>query len=192
MRHHYDGIDGTNANTSREQPTENKYGTTESAGEPQPGEQSAQAHLNAMIPEWNPDSIFYWQKKIMAWAESKGWNQGLTERSFGDWCTLLHTEISEAYEDHRDNRGFAEVYYEVYDGNKVLQFKTDQNSIFNPQEFIERGFTVKPCGIPIEMADLAIRLFHLAEYFDFDLADVITQKMAYNEKRPYRHGNKKL
>lgn len=177
------------------EPTENKYDSSDNP--PQDGEKlygidgrSPQEKMNDMIPDWNPDSIQYWQKKIMAWAESKGWNQNLAERSFGDWCTLLHTEISEAYEDHRNNFGFAEVYYERKGMPGTTYSEFEKNQLVSSGEAELHEF--KPCGIPIEMADLAIRLFHLAEYFDFDLAEVITQKMAYNEKRPFRHGNKRL
>jgi hypothetical protein len=179
-------------NESLHQATENKYDSSNNPPlEPQRGDPEATLqHLTDMIPDWNPDSIQYWQKKIMAWAESKGWNQGLQERSFGDWIALLHTEISEAYEDHRNNRGFAEVYYERkgMPGNTYSEEEKSKLLMSGEAELQE----FKPCGIPIEMADLAIRLFHLAEYFDFDLAEVISQKMAYNEKRPFRHGGKKL
>ena len=74
-------------------------------------------------------------------AISKGWWDDDIERTFGDFCALLHSEVSEAYEDYRANRGLAEIYYEGE----------------------------KPCGIPIEFADLMIRIADNAAAFGIDL-----------------------
>lgn len=145
------------------------------------------------IPPENWDSIQYWQKKIMAWAESKGWNQGLDERSFGDWITLMHTELSEAYEDYRAHHKPNEIYFEDGSGNKRKYTGQEVAEVNMVQRHNHVDVTqFKPCGIPIEIADLAIRMFHFAEYFDFDLTQMIAMKMAYNEKRPFRHGGKKV
>ncbi len=104
--------------------------------------------------------------KLMDWAERKGWNDQKIEEgviTFGDVCALLHSEVSEAYEDYRNGHGIRTIYYEK-DG--------------------------KPCGIPIELADLIIRILHNAERFDIDIEAAIDEKQAYNEIRPYRHGSK--
>lgn len=131
-------------------------------------------------------TITFWQTFIHEWAERKGWNQGLEEHSFGDWMALLHSEISEAYEDYRDDWGPAIVYYE----NTVSHQKHTQMEYLSFDEQYKRF--LKPCGIPIELADLAIRLFHLCAFFKIDLNQMIALKMAYNETRPYRHGGKKV
>lgn len=122
-----------------------------------------------------------WQKAIHLWAELKGWNQDLNERSFGDWMALMHTEISEAYEDYRKHYDIAEVYYEK-DGKEYTKMIGDPIAMAG----------AKPCGIPIEMADLAIRLLHFCEYFGIDLNRMIALKMQYNETRSHRHGGKKV
>lgn len=109
----------------------------------------------------------YWQKNILEWAKRKGWHS--PDRAFGDWTSLFHTEISEAYEDFRNHRKNDEIYYEAIDGTKLP----------------------KPCGIPIEMADLVIRVLHFCETYGIDLNQMIALKMAYNETRPHRHGGKK-
>lgn len=138
------------------------------------------------------------QEAIMLWAEEKGWNQGLNDRSFGDWMALLHSEISEAYEDYREHRELNEIYYEL-DGDAMKRKYTheEKNKIINafwrdqsprPQE----APVFKPCGIPIEMADLIIRVMHLAEFSRFNLFNMIELKMDYNQRRAFRHGNKKV
>lgn len=131
------------------------------------------------------------QHSIMNWAELKGWNQGLDERSFGDWMTLLHSEISEAYEDHRMHRGLNEMYYEYYDDDQRLM-TCNQEQMQGLIASGRRSFdNFKPCGIPIEMADLVIRVLHLAEFASFNLYNMIEVKMRYNHTRPHRHGGKR-
>lgn len=104
---------------------------------------------------------------INKWAESKGWNK---ERSFADDMNLFHTEISEAYEEHRKHKEIGEVYYS--------KSKDEQGNS-------------KPEGIAIEIADLAIRIFHFCAVHHLPLGELIRIKMAYNETRPERHGGKR-
>ncbi len=85
------------------------------------------------------------------------------ERNFGDDIALMHTELSEAYEEYRHHKAINEVYYE------------------------EDG---KPCGIPSELADVVIRVFDFCGGNDIDLEKIILEKMEYNKKRPYKHGEK--
>ncbi len=42
-----------------------------------------------------------------------------------------------------------------------------------------------------ELADIAIRLFEMAEALDVDLEAEIVKKHERNKRRPYRHGGKK-
>lgn len=95
-------------------------------------------------------------------AINKGWYED--PKSFGDMIALMHSELSEALEDHRNGHGFRETYYE---GNK-------------------------PCGIPTELADAVIRIFDTCGYLGIDLESAIRAKMAYNFTRPLRHGGKRL
>lgn len=95
-------------------------------------------------------------------AIDKGWYE--EPRTFGDIIALLHSELSEAMEDYRDGRGIREIYYE---GDK-------------------------PCGIPIEFADVLIRIFDTCGHLGIDLEDAIKLKTAYNKTRPIRHGGKQL
>jgi hypothetical protein len=99
--------------------------------------------------------------------EEKGWNED--GRTVGDDCALMTSEISEILEDFRDGRAMTEVYYE------------DQPN-----------GTMKPCGIPIELADLFVRGMDFAARHDIDLEAALDEKIAFNATRPYRHGGRKL
>ena len=96
-------------------------------------------------------------------AKEKGWHD--KERSIGDLICLMHSELSEALEEHRNGRAPQEIYY-------------------NPEK------PDKPEGIPIELADCVVRIFDFCGKYDIDLADALKEKMEYNKSRPYRHGNK--
>jgi hypothetical protein len=50
----------------------------------------------------------------------------------------------------------------------------------------------KPCGIPSEIADVIIRALHFSGKHGIDIERAIAEKMAYNETRPYKHGDKTL
>lgn len=97
----------------------------------------------------------------------KGWNED--GRTVGDDCALMTSELSELLEDFRAGRGMTEVYYE-------------------PQA----NLTEKPCGIPIELADLFIRGFDFAARYGIDLEAAIDEKVTFNATRPFRHGGRRL
>ena len=48
----------------------------------------------------------------------------------------------------------------------------------------------KPEGLPVELADVFIRLVDLCEALDIDLETTVLSKMLYNKTRAYRHGGK--
>ena len=100
------------------------------------------------------------QRLIHETAKEKGWWD--KPRSVGDCIALMHSELSEALEEHRN-------------GNDRIRIEND-----------------KPEGLPIELADVIIRILDFAERHDIDMEDAITKKMNYNASRPYRHGGKVL
>ena len=106
-------------------------------------------------------------KMVHERAKSKGWwDQEYRDdvRTFGDLCSLLHSEVSEAYEDYRNNRSATEIYYED-DG--------------------------KPCGIPVEFGDIVIRILDNCEKLGIDIEAAIAEKDRFNATRPHRHGGKR-
>ena len=48
----------------------------------------------------------------------------------------------------------------------------------------------KPEGFGPELADIIIRVGHLAAAQDIDLADMVAQVQAFNRTRPHKHGKK--
>lgn len=101
------------------------------------------------------------QDEIGDWAIEKGWTQ---DRAFGDDIALMHTELSEAYEEYRNGHSIDEIYL------------NDNSS--------------KPEGIPIELADCIIRILQFCAKHDIDMEHALIIKMNYNRTRPYRHGGK--
>ena len=108
-------------------------------------------------------------------AAAKGWWD--KEPSFGEIISLIHSEASEALEDHRNRKGVNEVWYENPEGHGWSS---------------QTGDFQKPCGIPSELAVIVIRVFDACGHYGIDLEQTITEKMAYNATRPQRHGGKVL
>lgn len=58
------------------------------------------------------------------------------------------------------------------------------------EEFRDGRDDGKPEGVPIELADVVIRCFDMADYYGIDLEACIIEKFNFNQKRPYKHGKK--
>lgn len=103
----------------------------------------------------------------------KGWlnPDGTDPRPFYTVTGLFHTELSEAFEEARNNKDPREVYYEVKflegDGRKTTEIVSRENiaearkvegKYGRGRDFLD----AKPCGIPIEFADFVIRVCQYA------------------------------
>ncbi len=94
---------------------------------------------------------------------------GFVDASIMEDLMLMVTELAEAAEDFRAHR----------EPSKLL-FNDDARGI------------PKPEGIPSELADVIIRIFHFSAKHKIDIAHAVATKMAYNETREYKHGNKAI
>ena len=113
--------------------------------------------------------IFKLQSEVWKIAEDRGWHEG-EELLFGEFIALCHAELSEALEIYR-SKGATCITH-------VKHVRTNQCN------------TVKPDGIPIELADVIIRILDYCETNGIDMVKAINQKCHYNKKRDYRHGGK--
>lgn len=102
-------------------------------------------------------------------AQDKGWHDPGQERTFGEYIALMHSELSEALEEHRNGHRPNQIHY-----------------------ISGKAGTGKPEGIPIELADVIIRIMDYCGSENIDIHKAVALKMEYNSTRPHRHGGKKI
>lgn len=109
-------------------------------------------------------------------AEKKGFHS--KNKTFAEDCALFHSEISEAFEEFRNGHAPDEIYYpEGIEKHVEIDGKIVQH---------------KPEGVPIELADVIIRIADVCKTHGIDLEQALNIKAAYNKTRPHLHGGKAL
>lgn len=111
---------------------------------------------------------------------AKGFVKENEPRNFGECIALIHSEVSEALEGHREGvrePGFGEKFAIEKEISAIKSTKED-TPIYNQ---------FKKCP-GFELADAMIRIMATAEEHGIeDLEWYIVTKMTYNSKRPYKH-----
>jgi len=106
------------------------------------------------------------------------------ENSFCEFIALIHSEVSEMLEEHREGKYPTETYYTC-----KAKTRSDCRTIFPGVNTGCKGCEfAKPEGIPYECADAVIRLFDFADFYKIDLESAIIEKMNFNKTRPHMHG----
>lgn len=166
-----------------------------------PTQMRALHHANRTVP----DAEGYRR----AW---KGENRGMPEV-----LALIHSEVTEVLEEHRNGHKPTETYYrvtatEMAEGQTRQANETRANEDgsldyrlnphlwdrddtcgwhrMTPDIAPSLGFDMKPEGVPTEMADIIIRVLDAACAYGIDIDKAIAEKVAYNRTRPYKHGGK--
>jgi NTP pyrophosphatase (non-canonical NTP hydrolase) len=114
------------------------------------------------LPELNMAAL---QLLIHSTADEKGWWEDKSPKCIPEKLALIHSEVSEALEEYR--RRPLEKITETY--------------------YSEGG---KPEGLPVELADVIIRILDLAGALGIDMEGAVLEKVGYNLTRSFRHGGK--
>ncbi len=126
---------------------------------------------------------------------------GFVGQSLPEFVALVHSELSEALEEHRDHRRPDEVWYSLKSAKMEAAAREELG--LGPDDPLPRGVNcsvpvpkgtpgAKPEGIPSELADVVIRCAHYAGANGIDLSAAVLEKAAYNKNRPFKHGDRRI
>lgn len=112
-------------------------------------------------------------------SKDHGFHDG--EFNIPEKLALVHSEVSEALEAHREGALATQYESKTPEGKVVL---------LNLMNRGPDGKPLKPVGFMSELADIIIRVGDLAGRMERaeELERVIYEKMEYNRTRPYKHG----
>lgn len=123
-------------------------------------------------------------QEVYKTAVDKGWWDN--PRTMTELLMLVVTECAEGVEEVRNNHEPTEVYFNGT-AHSAVSYPRGGSLLFDRD-----GVAIKPEGLPIELADIIIRVLDIAGHHHIDIEEAMTLKMAYNATRPHRHGGKAL
>lgn len=126
-------------------------------------------HRNALEHGWWP-------------AEGESTAETLQQEFAAKLC-LVHAEVSEALEEFRDHHALADVRMVNPDTHTVTE---------EPANVYSARLGIKPEGIPIELADVLIRVLDMCGAYSIDIEKAVRIKMEFNKTRPHKHGGKRI
>lgn len=108
------------------------------------------------------------------------------DRNFGEMLALIHSEVSEALEEHRS--GNPNVWYLHDKSCRLVEENPAINMFKSTWNEPTCSCIPKPEGTAVELADALIRILDTMHSLDVDIDKVVSHKMQYNDSRPYKHG----
>lgn len=121
-------------------------------------------------------------------AVKKGWYD--RDRQLPEEISLMHSELSEALEEFRDDT--PALYFR---DNVDRTYQSDPDTWDGEPGHYSDGSPMKPEGMITELGDCVIRIADTAANPERaggeSLGKAVTRKHAYNATRPARHGGKK-
>lgn len=99
-------------------------------------------------------------------------------RNIGEILALIHAEVSEALEAHRDNK-----FSKPLSAKIVNEIDEDDSELFKESFLAHVKDTFQD-----EIADSIIRLLDLCGYMDINIEEHIAAKLRYNKTRGHKHG----
>lgn len=119
-----------------------------------------------------PSQLDRLMQEAYATAKAHGfWDPPVPEH--GTKLMLMVSEVAEVFEELRDNRAMEAIYRRTI---------TDEAGCQHEHE--------KPEGVPIELADIVIRILDFCAAYNVPLERALREKMDYNQSRPFKHGGK--
>lgn len=110
------------------------------------------------------------------------WEQG--DRNVGEVMMLMVTELAEAFEHYRENRPLDAIHYADKRGKTYTEAEYARLTPAKRKD-------LKVDGVPVELADILIRLLDFCHHNKIPLMRAVILKMRYNDSREWRHGGKK-
>lgn len=111
-----------------------------------------------------------WSLDIHEWALDKGWWEDVN-RNVGEIILLFVGEVSETFEEWRDGRPMTLMYFNQEDARRPI--------VLESQNIPER-INPKPEGIPVELADIFIRMLDVVPMWEIDLESWLTVESQFD------------